>query len=112
MKNSVPISSLKDSVPKVFGIGSFGSVPVFTENTESQVHKSKMLNRHNNAQPGARLLLLARQQQQGCKAALASSNNQVANKKLTNQLMKQWTGDNGRRCDHVGNAGSHDGKTG
>jgi hypothetical protein len=32
--NSVPIGTPKELVPKVFVIGSFGSVPVFTESTE------------------------------------------------------------------------------
>jgi hypothetical protein len=43
LKNSGPIGSTKDSVSKVFGIGSFDSVSVFTKNTEPQVHNSNKL---------------------------------------------------------------------
>jgi hypothetical protein len=31
LQKSVPIGSYKNSVPRVFGIGKFGSVPVLTE---------------------------------------------------------------------------------
>jgi hypothetical protein len=41
LQKSVPIGSLKNSVPRVVGIGKFGSVPVLTEHREDAIACSK-----------------------------------------------------------------------